>query len=264
MSAVVVGWTGRCPDPKDRERLLAYLERLAEVSDGYLRNNLPQHPVAPNLATELCGGRQRARANIEYVNGPISGRIVISSNIVPDQNMFLAAARETGLPTFDHPELERASITFLKEARLTGIDFRLYDPSQLHPGADRLSFVFLETKAAPFLNGRLVQVERGKDHGAELIREAAFYLGGPQVHLHSYLDDWIDLLFSWVKYFFVGDLWWRRFEEMQGYEDYRMVFSDVQNTMGPERAEQAAFDAILATFTQHAEHWSGKLAAAGR
>jgi hypothetical protein len=51
---------------------------------------------------------------------------------------------------------------------------------------------------------------------------------------------------------------------MQGYEDYRQVFSDVQNTMGTERAEQATFDAILATFNQHAEYWTGKVAASGR
>jgi hypothetical protein len=263
MSAVVVGWTGRCPDPKDRARLIAHLERLAEVSDSYLRNRLSESVVASNRTTELRRKRQHARANIERIDGPVSGRIVISSGIVPDQNTFLSAVREAGLPTDNHPEIDRASITWLKDARLTGIDFRLYDPSELDPGADRLSFVFLETKAAPFLNGRLVQVERGKDHDAEIIREANFYLGGPKVHLHSYLEDWTDLLFSWVKYFFVGDLWWRRFEDMRGYEDYREVFSDVQNTMGPERAEQATFDAILATFTQHAEHLSGKIAASG-
>ena len=89
-------------------------------------------------------------------------------------------------------------------ARLSGIDFRLYDPKELHPGADRLSFVFLETNAAPFLDGRLVQVDRGEDHDADTIREASFYLRGPKVHLHSYLEDWIDLLFSWVKYWIVG------------------------------------------------------------
>ena len=264
MSAVVVGWTGRCPDPKDRARLIAHLERLADVSDSYLRTMLPERVIAASGATELRSKRQRARANIERIDGPISGQVVISSGIVPDQNTFLAATREAGLPTVDHPELDRASITWLEGARLSGIDFRLYDPNELHPGADRLSFVFLETKAASFLDGRLVQVDRGKDHDAEIIREAAFYLGGPKVHLHNYLEDWIDLLFSWVKYFFVGDLWWRRFEDMQGYEDYRAVFSDVQSTMGTERAEQATFDAILATFTQHAEHWSGKVAAAGR
>jgi len=263
MSSVVVGWTGRCPDPRDRARLVSHLQRLAEVSDSYLRTRLPERSIVSNRIKELRGKPRPARANIEHVNQAISGRIVISSSIVQDQNTFLAAAREAGLPTVDHPEIDRASITWLKHARLSGIDFRLFDPNELHPGADRLSFVFLETKAASFLDGRLVQVDRGEDHDAGVIRDASFYLGGPNVHLHSYLEDWIDLLFSWVKYFFVGDLWWRRFEDMQGYEDYREVFSDVQSTMGTERAEQATFDAIVATFTQHAEHWSGKVPAAG-
>jgi hypothetical protein len=261
MSSVVVGWTGRCPDRRDRARLIAHLERLAEVSDSYLRTRLPKPILA--AAGALQSERRSARANIEHINRTLSGQIVISSGIVPDQNTFLAAASEAELPAIDHPELERASITWLKAARLSGIDFRLYDPNQLNPDADRLSFVFLETEAAPFLDGRLVQVDRRQDHEAEIIRDASFYLRGPDLHLHSYLEDWIDLLFSWVKYFFVGDLWWRRFEEMQGYEDYREVFAAVQNTMGTERAEQATFDAILATFTQHAEHWSGKVAAGG-
>jgi hypothetical protein len=262
MSSVVVRWTGRCPDPRDRARLVVHLQRLAEVSDGYLRKRLPEPSIALNRANELQGKRRRARANIEHVNRAISGEIVISSGIVQDQNTFLAAAREADLPAIDHPEIDHASITGLKDARLSGIDFRLYDPNQLHPGTDRLCFVFLETRAAPFLNGRLVQVNRGEDHDANAIRKANFYLGGPKVYLHNYLEDWIDLLFSWVKYFFIGDLWWRRFEEMQGYEDYREVFSDVQGTLGTERAEQATFDAIVATFIQHAEHWSGKIAAA--
>jgi hypothetical protein len=264
MSSVVVGWTGRCPDPKDRARLVTHLQRLAEVSDSYLRSRPPARSFAMFTPDAPSSKSRRARANIEHVNRGISGRIVISSGIVQDQNAFLAAAREADLPAIDHPEIERASITWLEQARLSGIDFRLYDPNELHPGADRLSFVFLESKAAPLLDGRLVQVDRSEDHDAGIIREANFYLAGPKVYLHSYLEDWIDLLFSWVKYFFVGDLWWRRFEEMQGYEDYREVFSDVQGTLGTERAEQATFDAILATFTQHAQHWSGKVAAGGR
>jgi len=264
MSSVVVGWTGRCPDPKTRARLIARLERLAEISDSYLRTRFPKPAMAANPKGEAKGPRRHARANVEHVNRALSGPIVISSGIVPDQNTFLAAAGEAKLPTVDHPEVERTSIAWLEDARLTGIDFRLYDPSELNPGADRLSFVFLETKAAPFLNGRLVQLDSAEDHEAEVIRKASHYLRGPDIQVDNYLDDWIDLLFSWVKYFFVGDLWWRRFEEMQGYEDYREVFSAVQNTMGTERAEQATFEAILATFTQHAEHWRGKAAAGGQ
>lgn len=261
MSSVVVGWTGRCPDPRARARLVSHLQRLAEISDGYLRKRVPALSVVANGARD---NNQRARANIEHVGRAISGRILVSSGVASDQNAFLAGARAADLTAIDHPEHDRASMTWLRgDAHLSGIDFRLFDPGLLHPGADRLSFVFLEMPAAPFLDGRLVQVDC-KHHEAETIRSADIYLSGPQLHLHPYLEDWIDLLFSWVKFFFVGDLWWRRFEEMQSYEDYRAVFSDVQMRLGTERAEKATFDAILATFSQHAEHLSGTVAAAGQ
>jgi hypothetical protein len=64
-----------------------------------------------------------------------------------------------------------------------------------------------------------------------------------------------------VKYFFVEDLCWRRREEMQGFEDYRDIFLDVETTLGRERAERSTFDAILATFAQQAEHGSAEMAA---
>lgn len=267
MSSVVVGWTGRCPDPRARARLVAHLNRLAEISDSHLHRSVPEFSIIANGAGEPRGTRKRPRANIEHVTRAISGQILISSEVVSDQNAFLAATREADLPTVDHPEIDRASMTWLQDARLSGIDFRLFNPGQPNPGADRLSFVFLETPATPFLDGRLVQVDCNdglQDQEAEIIRSASVYLSGPNLHLHCYLEDWIDLLFSWVKFFFVGDLWWRRFEEMQAYEDYRAVFSDVQMTLGTERAEQATFDAILATFAQHAEHLSGTVAAAGQ
>ena len=59
MSAVVVGWTGRCPDPKDRARLIAHLERLAEVSDSYLRNRLPERVIASSRKSDLREKRQQ-------------------------------------------------------------------------------------------------------------------------------------------------------------------------------------------------------------
>jgi len=33
----------------------------------------------------------------------------------------------------------------------------------------------------------------------------------------------------------------------------------LQADRGTEAAEQAAFDAVLATFSQHAEHWIGEV-----
>ena len=261
MSSVVVGWTGRCTDPASRARLVGHLHRLAETSDNFLRARLPRQNQGRN---GMYGKGEPRRANIECVSQAISGQILISSGVAPDRAAFIAAAREANLPSIDHPELDSASIALLPDARLSGIDFKLFDPRELHPGADRLSFVFLETAAAPYLDGRLVKVDRGeacRRHAADLIRNASFYLGAPSIKLHSYLEDWTDLLLSWVKYFFIEDLSWRRWEDMQGYDDYHDVFFDVETTLGRARAERATFDAILATFAQHAEHWSEEVEA---
>ena len=46
---------------------------------------------------------------------------------------------------------------------------------------------------------------------------------------------------------------------MQGYADYRQVFERSQEDRGDEAAEAAAFDAVLGTFAQHAEHWIGEV-----
>jgi hypothetical protein len=251
MSSVVVRWTGRCPDPAARTQLVGHLHKLAEMSDDFLRTRLP---------SARSRGRRIHRANIECVSQIVSGNVIVSSEVSGDRDGFVAAMREAGLATVDHPEVDRASIAFLERARLSGIDFRLFDPRALYPDADRLSFVFLDAKEVPFLDGRLVQVAR-QQHDAEQIRAASFYLSAPNIQLRGYLEDWADLLLSWVKYFFVEDLVWRRREEMQGYEDYRDIFLDVETTLGRDRAEQATFDAIVATFAQHAEHWSKEVAA---
>ena len=131
-----------------------------------------------------------------------------------------------------------------------------------YPGADRMSFVFLECPQQPLLDGRLVEVATAEDclsSGAESLRGADFYLCGPSVHLRYYLEDWTDCLFSWIKFFLINDFWWHRWEELQGYADYRQVFEDLAADRGRESAEEAAFDAVLGTFAQHAEHWIGEV-----
>ena len=120
-----------------------------------------------------------------------------------------------------------------------------------------MSFVFLECPEHHFLDGRLVQVT----HGDKL------YLSSPSIRLCSYLEDWTDCLFAWTRFFLMGDFWWQRREELQGYADYRGVFEELQTARGSAEAEDATFDAVLSTFSQHAEHGIGevaKLAKAGK
>jgi hypothetical protein len=74
-----------------------------------------------------------------------------------------------------------------------------------------MSFVFLECPDYPFLDGRIVEVVRGEDCAvseAEILRGASAYLCSPSLHLRYYLEDWTDCLFSWIRFFFIGDFWW--------------------------------------------------------
>ena len=43
-------------------------------------------------------------------------------------------------------------------AHIAGINFRMYDPRELYPGEDRVSFTFLTAPNAPFLDGRICGV----------------------------------------------------------------------------------------------------------
>jgi hypothetical protein len=258
MASVVVAWNGCCPDATSRYRLLAHLHRLAALSDDYLRNLTPEGARAARGAMGR-GGQRPLRANIESIDQPIRGPILVSGEIARDRDSFAADARAAGLPLFVHPEVEGAEMTRLESARLRGLDFKLFDPRALYPGADRLSFVFLESDRAPFLDGCIVEVQTHaacQYHADGMIREANYYLGRPTIHLRAYLEDWIDCLFSWVKFFCVEDLWWHRGDALRGYEDYHGIFESLAAERGTEEAMTASYDAVLATFRSHAEHWS--------
>jgi len=257
MASVVVAWNGRCPDAASRWRLLGQLHRLAELSDDYLRNHNFEGSRPKNGTA--AAKRKPPRSNVERVDQTISGVILVSGEVARDRAAFTADARGAGLPLFDHPEVEGAQMTRLEAARLSGLNFKLFDPRALYPGADRLSFVFLESDQAPFLDGCIVEVHDAQTcqaHGAEMIRQANFYLGRPTIHLRAYLEDWIDCLFSWTKFFCMEDLWWHRGDPLQGYDDYHTIFESLAAERGTDAAMTAAYDAVLATFQGHAEHWS--------
>ncbi len=262
MPSVIVAWKGSCRDAKIRKRLLGHLHRLASKSDDYLRFNQPERPVFLNLVNEQREQGLHARANVETVDRTLSGPVLISSYISASPDALLSSAREAGLTVIDPQDGERAPLIVIDKGRLSGLDFKLFDPRGIYPGEDRMSFVFLECPEHPFLDGRLVEVASMGNCSTgegESLPPAIAYLASPSVHLRYYLEDWTDCLFSWVKFFFIGDFWWRRWEEMQGYADYRGVFKTIQEERGSETAEEATFDAVLGTFSQHAEHWIGEV-----
>ena len=244
MPSVDVLWNGNCRDPETRYRLLSHLHLLATLSDSHLR----QEESSP--VSKLAGGEQTpTRANTESIDQEVSGRIAISSAISAHPETLVTRAREAGLSVI---EGEGDHLIVLDQARLRGIDFKLYDPEGDQPGAGRMSFVFLECPEYHFLDGRLVEIADGG--GDDVLRSDNITLRRPSIHLRSYLEDWTDCLFSWIRFFLIGDFWWQRREELQGYADYRDVFGELQTERGSAAAEEATFTAVLETFSQHAEH----------
>jgi hypothetical protein len=200
------------------------------------------------------GNHAPRRPDIEVIDEVVSGPVLISSAIAPHPETLVARAREAGLTVID-PVGAASHLVALDEVRLRGLGFKLFDPRALYPGADRMSFVFLECPEYHFLDGRLVHVSK---------KDGKVYLSEPSIRLDSYLEDWTDCLFSWIRFFLVGDFWWHRREELQGYSDYRGVFEELQTARGRADAEDATFDAVLSTFSQHAEHWIGEVQSRAR
>jgi hypothetical protein len=260
MSSVSIVWKGKCHDARTRYRLLGHLHRLAIRSDEFLRRCETQRPSKPSLSPQ--GEAPRVRANIETVDEHAAGAILVSSLVSRDPETLVARAREAQVALVENPETQDAPFIALEETRLRGIDFKLFDPRGLYPDADRMSFVFLEWPEHPFLDGTLVKratSEECGESGAGAPRGADIHLCAPTLRLSHYLEDWTDCLFSWIKFFFIDDFWWHRQEEMQGFADYQHVFEHLQADRGPLQAEEAAFDAVVATFAQHAEHWIGEV-----
>lgn len=255
MPSVDVVWKGNCRDPQIRYRLLSNLHRLASLSDKYLRQS--EGPCVLSVVDEDYTAPPRA--NIEIIDHDVSGRISIASDIAPHPERLIARAREAGLTVIE-PDGETPRVA-LNRVRLRGLDFKLFDPEAPCPNAARMSFVFLECPEYHFLDGRLVAIagEDGESGGVSVLRRDNVRLSSPGIHLHSYLEDWTDCLFSWIRFFLVGDFWWRRHEELQGYADYRGVFEQLQTERGRESAEEATFDAVLGTLSQHAEHRLGEV-----
>jgi hypothetical protein len=222
MEFVRVSFTGRCRDRQAQMRLVTYLRRLAERSQRYLSG--------------------QDGVSLETIDRSLDGRIPVSATVAPDARVFADQAKDAGLEFLNEAGAGGAAV--LPDARLFGLDFRLFDTATVRGGHGHFSLIFLQSTATPFLDGALVQI--GGDQRLER----------PKLELPSDLGEWADLLFSWIKFFHVGDFSWHRGEPLPNYSDYRAILLELQHELGPERAEAAAFNALVATFANHAEDFA--------
>jgi len=262
MGSVIATWKGRCPRRDIQSELLLFLRSLAQRHEARWAGVLPPRPRFLEIITAQREEGLPTLPEVRFFDQALTGRILVRSDVATDHRALIKEATRLG---FAHEEEDAGathSLLHLKRLRARGLDFRLFDPRGLYPGEDRMGFVFLESDDAPFLNGRLAAVT-GKDFCArsrfESIRQADWYIECPYVHLRYYLEAWWDGLMAWIKFFFMPDLWYHRYEAFPGYEEVRAAFQSLQERGGYEAARAQVFGRLLNDFEAEANQWGGML-----
>ena len=207
MGSVSVSWEGACRNDQTRSALLTGLERLAEISDAHV--NLPR--ISQHYAEdgEGCGIlRPTLRHPVRYCDTPLEGRVAIGPGLLDDGK-------------------KQSAILHLDDITLTGIVFHLFDMRELYP--TDLPVVFATSESHPRLKGILCEPiprsrfnEKAKQGD---LADAAHLLVVPSIHLRYAYETWMDKLLSWMKFFYIPDLAWWRYEELSGWKTHSAAWS---------------------------------------
>ncbi len=274
MGSVFVSWSGRCRDREVRRALVEHLGVLADLNAQRLRG-----PVVPRPAflEQLIAQRIPERKPIEPIrqfDEELSGRIVVDPTVCSDVPQLRedVARRNLELAELADGESDKqeAFTLLLNSAparhclivprmRVFGVDFELYDPRKLYPESNRVGFVFLDCPDLPSLDGCLVQVEcrdQCRAYRSELLRGADWLLAPPSIHLRYLFEEWLDVLLGWVKYCFIPDLEFTRYEPLSGYPELCAAL----NHLPRDAAHARLVDALIESFHREVAHWDETVA----
>lgn len=267
MGSVTVTWAGRLAPGELRDELLSFANVLANENKHYW-TKYPQ-PISGfnRMLHEMRSRDVVALPDVRSFADDISGPIVVSSDVlnasagptpVNDARRFGDELKAAGLNFIPDDEGSRHGCVVIERARLEGIDFRLFDPRGLYPTHDRISFVFLRTPEHPILDNVLVRVhdaEVCKGSNDPTVRKAAWYLESPSVHLRYAYEEILDQLLGWLKFFYVPDLYFWRYEELSNYATWRSTYKELVREYGLEKVRNLAFYRHIESFQEEADRW---------
>jgi len=280
MPSVSVNWSGTCSSVVDQDEMLGLLRQLAELCRTLLEIPTLRHPFL-EMMTARRTEHLAPRAPVEWIDSHLAGKIFVNAGIFADQQKLGEECERLHLPAIDFSRADAHQSAFvldltehssrlvcLSRARIRGINFQIYDPRQLYPGEDRLSFLFLDCPDTHFVSGVICEAF----HPAQcpgLIDFAAlprmdWYIRQPEIHLRYYLEEWIDRLLAWVKYYFVRDLDWWHWEHMTNSEQTARYFNtwhDLNQAKGLAKARAESFEEIPSIFMSEALTWRAQMAA---
>jgi hypothetical protein len=87
-----------------------------------------------------------------------------------------------------------------------------------------------------------------QSYRSDNIRQADWLISTPTIHLRYFLEEWIDLLLNWVKYFFVEDMYFCIRQEMPNYEKCRALFESTVEQFGLDVARKTGLRLLLESF----------------
>jgi hypothetical protein len=225
MPSVEVVWKGRCVDANARRFLSEKMKELGALSHSFFAVPPPVKVYDQTLSGRILIGASLLN---EAPTSPALVRVgagqLLSNQLSGGISLELAGPMR-------EPVVSVAEDLFaLHQARLYGVEFRLYDGRGFYLDDDRISFVFLTAEDCPELDGAVVYVEdraRCQQADHELVRQADWYLTAPHIHLRYYCEEWMDMLLAWVKCFSLPELEYWRYQYLSGYAEFTAACGDM-------------------------------------
>jgi hypothetical protein len=278
MGSVIATWRAATPDARVQSSLSEYVQKLGRHHQ--LRRAESAGLEVPAFSRMLTAQRSAGLPSVPderfFQNQIIQGRVVVNSDLfpksraiadlpdeirlavgrpLPDRETAIADAETRGLRVIREDGI---GYVVLEKATLFGVDFRMFDPRNLYPGSDRLSFVFPRDTGWPLLDGRMVSVDDSAAcaiYRSEVLRSADWHLSLPFVHLRYFAEEWSDRLFAWMQRYFIFDLIYDRYEANTdfGLHDSRMA--EMEQKLGVPEARERCFTNLLAEYDAELAAW---------
>ncbi len=257
--SVFVTWKGQCSDRNVQTKLLSFLKPLADRSAARLSAPLPLTPAFLEGMLEREKQQQLCFPVLPFVinyNQSAHGMILVDTDLMLDEGPALVEAQRCGIRTLPKdPDGERRYLQ-LDRLDLYGIEFQVFDPRSIYVGDDRISFVFLRSHDAPFLNGCVAMVQNKAicQRHRGVIRSADWYVSMPCIHLRYFLEEWSDMLLGWVKHYFVPNLYYCRNDPLSNFETLRTSFAETDGRAGGD-GRALVFASLVERFEKEADEW---------
>jgi len=289
MGSVIATWRAHTTDALVQNSLAEYLQKLGRHQQ--LRRAQSTGGEVPAFSKMLTVQRSEGLPPISqerfFQNQAIQGKVVVSPDLFPetpakaessvelstsggrppafpDRASAIADAEARGLRVIRENNIP---FVIIEKATLFGVDFRIFDPRDLYPGEDRMSFVFVRGSGWPLLDGRMVNVDDTagcRQYRHHVLQSADWHLSLPYVHLRYFLEEWSDRLFAWMRRYFIPELEFTRYESNTEFPVHESCMVEMEQELGQTEARERWFDKLLAEYDSELGGWQIDLASWAR